>query len=537
MSDWGPNYPAEFARRLTARERLLEDEQMQAHFQEFYKTHPIEWINDWCVTFDPRARVPHPKLMPFKMFPRQEDFVRFILSCYEDKESGLCEKSRDMGATWLCCAISVWLWLYWPETVIGWGSLKVEGIDKKDNPKAIFPKIRQIIANLPAFMRPAGFNMRVHGTHMQIINPENGSSIIGEGGNNIGRGGRTSIYFKDESAHYEHAEMIEASLGDNTDVQIDMSSVNGSANIFYRRRMAGEVWYPDKPPTPGKVRVFILDWRDHPNKSQEWHDARERKARDEGLLHVFNQEVNRDYSGSMEGIVIAQTWVQACIDAHVKLGFFDNGERIAGQDVADGGQDKNALNIRYDVVTKYTDAWGGDAGAAARHSIPIAAEHGCTELYYDSIGVGVGYKTEVNTMVKEPAYPKRLHVYPWNAGSPVLHPEKPSIPNDKESPTNEQQYENLKAQAWFSVRARCYKTYMAITTGAVYPQSEMISFDSNNPKLHQLTLELSQAIHTPSKRGRTMIEKKPEGSSSPNLADSCVMCYYPVKRAKGFFDV
>lgn len=94
------------------------------------------------------------------------------------------------------------------------------------------------------------------------------------------------VYFKDESAHYERAERIEAALGDNTDVQIDISSVRGSASVFYRRRMAGEVWQPDKIMPKGKTRVFVFDWRDHPGKPQAWYDLRRTRAETEGLLHI-----------------------------------------------------------------------------------------------------------------------------------------------------------------------------------------------------------------------------------------------------------
>jgi hypothetical protein len=30
----------------------------------------------------------------------------------ENNADGLIEKSRDMGATWVCCAFSVWMWLF-----------------------------------------------------------------------------------------------------------------------------------------------------------------------------------------------------------------------------------------------------------------------------------------------------------------------------------------------------------------------------------------------------------------------------------------
>lgn len=532
---WSPNYRDEYVRRLTLRNKaLIMEAAERAVLMHYYSKNCISWINDWAITFDPRKK---PSLMPFKMFPRQEQFVTYVLGCFNDKENGLTEKSRDMGATWLCCAISIWLWLFHPGTVIGWGSNKSENIDKQGNPKAIFPKMRQLLQYLPPWMLPAGFRMTVHATYMQIVNPANGSSIIGEGGDSMGRGGRTSIYFKDESAHYEHPEKIEAALGDNTDVQIDMSSVNGSANVFYRRRMAGEVWYADKPSTPGKVRVFIFDWQEDLRKTPEWHAARRKKAEEEGLLHVFEQEIERNYAGSVARVIIKQEWVRSAVDAHIKLGFNDSGMRIAAQDIADGGNDKNALVIVYGVVVRFADHWGGEAPDAAGVAVPTIIAHKVNELFYDSVGVGAGFKGEINTMRRNKLLPPKLKVYPWNGGSEVLEPDMNSIPGDKDSPLNKDQYTNLKAQSWFRLAARFIKTHKAVTTGAKYDPSELISLDSTMPRLLELMMELSQPTHKPGAAGKILVDKKPDGSSSPNMADGVDMAFNPVRPPKGFFDL
>jgi hypothetical protein len=45
-----------------------------------------------------------------------------------------------------------------------------------------------------------GFVEKVHDNYMRIINPDNGATITGEAGDNIGRGGRTTMYFLDEWA-------------------------------------------------------------------------------------------------------------------------------------------------------------------------------------------------------------------------------------------------------------------------------------------------------------------------------------------------
>lgn len=542
---WIQDYTPEFLQRLRINKQLAEDEALRGKFMRYYSSHCIEWINDWAITFDPRNEPPTPKLMPFKLFPRQEEFVQFVLSCLRDKEDGLCEKSRDMGITWICCAISVWLWIFHKGSTVGWGSLLAHNIDDRGNPKSIFLKIRQIIANLPPWMRPVGYDERWHAPSMKILHPNEkwGSSIIGEGGENVGRGGRTSIYFKDESAHYEHPDKIEAALSENTNVQIDFSSVNGTNNPFYRRRISGEVWHPDQKPTPGMVRIFIFDWRDNPLKSQKWYEMRKSKFDREGLGHIFAQEVDRNYNAAIQRIIIPPDWVNAAVDAHKKLNLALIGDKMAGQDCADEGGDKNALVIAHGVVVRYCEHWGGDPGGAAQVAVPVCVEYGVRELYYDSIGVGAGFKTEINNMKTKMdsdgklTFPKRLLVFPWNAGASPMDPDENIIPGDNQSPTNAEQYANLKAQAWFRLRARFYKTFCAVTQGQTFPPHELISLDSTMPRLHELKNELSQAQHKKSEmNGKTVVDKKPKGATSPNLADAMVMCFNPT-RELSIFDV
>ena len=69
---WPPDYLAVRRRRLEYLQLLNEDVEARYVAQRFYKNHPVEWINDWCVTFDPRksGSVEDPRLMPFKLFPR-----------------------------------------------------------------------------------------------------------------------------------------------------------------------------------------------------------------------------------------------------------------------------------------------------------------------------------------------------------------------------------------------------------------------------------------------------------------------------------
>ena len=191
---------------------------------EYYKDKPVKYISDWGVTYDPRnAGTDIPTMMPFVLFKKQKAFIQFLWDCVQNQNNGAIEKCRDVGATWVASNFSEWLWKFHNGSSIGWGSRKEGLVDKLGDPDSIFEKIRIVIDNMPSFLQPAGFNYKEHCTYMRIINPANGSTITGESGDNIGRGGRKTIYFKDESAHYERPEKIEAALGDNTNVQIDIS--------------------------------------------------------------------------------------------------------------------------------------------------------------------------------------------------------------------------------------------------------------------------------------------------------------------------
>jgi hypothetical protein len=222
----------------------FEQERAIKGIKAYYANHDPElFIEDWCITYDPRNKGgDSPKTIPFILFDRQKEFIDFVMGCLKDQESGLIEKSRDMGATWLCCALSVYLWLFVPGISIGWGSRKEMLVDRLGDPDSIFEKMRKIILSLPRWLWPGGFKPKEHSSYMKILNPESGGTITGESGDNIGRGGRKAIYFKDESAWYEHPESIEASLGDTTNCQIDISSVKGTNTVFHRRKTAGETW-------------------------------------------------------------------------------------------------------------------------------------------------------------------------------------------------------------------------------------------------------------------------------------------------------
>jgi phage terminase large subunit len=527
--EWPPDYVSVWAWRQKMLRRYREEEGLFASALKFYEQNPTAFICHWMDTYDPRkagrGRVAR---MPFIMFERQAELVDFLYQLLESEDDGLIEKCRDMGATWIACAVSVHLWRFWDGASVGWGSRKEQLVDKIGDPDSIFEKIRILIKNLPPMFLPEGFQPQQHISYMKILNPETGATITGEAGNNIGRGGRKLIYFKDESAHYERPELIEAALGDNTRVQVDISSVNGIGNVFHRRRESGVEWGGEV--TPGRTNVFVMDWRHHPEKDEEWYERRRKKAEADGLLHLFAQEVDRDYSASVEGVIIPSEWVSAAVDAHITLGLPPaEGRRIGGLDVGDGGGDSNALALRrsYMVLGMHHRPMSDDTGVTTRWAAGLCRDE-ATELQYDCVGIGAGVKSEANRLRDTGQIPEGLNFVPWSAGARVLHPDRHVIPRDRASPLNKDFYANLKAQAWWQLRLRFERTWRAVREGVDYRPEDLISIPRDLPNRLQLMKELSQATASQSAGTLKMIvDKAPDGARSPNCADAVVMAYWP----------
>ena len=500
--------------------------------QAYYLKNPCDFISDWVDTYDPRlVSQGKPASVPFVLYPRQREMVAFVLECIKNDSHALIEKSRDVGATWVCAALSVWLWIFWPGVSVGWGSRKEMLVDRIGDPSSIFEKMRMIIESLPVDFLPEGLDRGKHLTYLRLINPINGSSIIGEAGDQIGRGGRTLCYFKDESAHYERPERIEAALSDNTRCQIDISSVSGMGTVFHRKREAGKEWEPSESLVKDRVNVFIFDWRHHPEKTEAWYNERLQAAKTAGLMHIHAQEVDRDYAAALQTTLIKREWVRAAINLHEEIPELLSGKHVGALDVANEGGDRNALAVRKGLTLLHLESWGdGDTGKTARRAVHGVKPYLPMDLQYDSVGVGAGVKAESNRLADAGEMPQGLIFVPWNAGAETLNPRDNVIPYDRQSPTNEDHYANLRAQAWWDLRFRLERAFR-VRNGDAYPVDDLISFSSEHVSeatLYELEKELCQVQTALTARLKQSIDKMPEGVRSPNLGDAVIMAYFPL---------
>ena len=558
--EWPPDYARVLAWRQQQLARFEADPDFLASARDWYAGRDLQragsadpeawaercvaWVNHWCDTYDPRnaGKPGMSTRMPLVLFRRQEELVHFLMACMQADAPGLVEKARTMGATWTGISFSIWLWLFQPGVSVGWGSNKADQVDIIGDARTIFEKMRMQIRLLPACFRPAvsdGVELKLKA----CLNPINGSVISGEIGGSIGRGGRSRIYIVDESAHVEHPEMIEASLSETTRCRIDISSVSGPNTVFYRKRMAGREWSPGQPVVRDRANVFVMDMLDHPERDAAWAAEKRAFYQAQGTPAVMAREYERDYSGAVEGVIIRREWAEAAIDAHLRLGFEDDGGWWGALDVADEGVDTNALVRGRGSVVKYAEEWGErDPGATARRAFRLCRATSPIALQYDCIGLGTNVKSEFNRLTKDDAVNVSwITLVPWNAGAAVLDPGEPVIRRDRDSPTNKNYFENFKAQAWWHVSRRFYRTWRAVQAldgeledgeGADYPPDQLISLDSRSipqQTLFKLLRELSQAVMTQSSRLKLLVDKAPEGAKSPNLADALIMGRFPAR--------
>lgn len=313
--------------------------QRVAELRVFYKDAEdgaARFVNDWGVTFDPRlAEIGLPAVIPFTLWTRQWEFLVWLQNRWRNREDGVCEKSRDCGASWLCVGFAVWGWSFSPGFIAGFGSRKEEYVDNSSDPKSLFWKVRSFIEWMPIELRPSGFDMGKHAPYMRIENPEIGSMIVGEAGDNIGRGNRTSIYFKDESAFYDRPDVVDRALSQTANCKIDVSTPNGPGGPFYRKAHGG------------RIPKFTFHWKSDPRKDQAWYDKQVATADDPVIVA---QELDIDYNASTTDSYISGASVQVAQNkppSEVRA----HGAWIIGIDAAHFGNDTSTIYARKGLLT------------------------------------------------------------------------------------------------------------------------------------------------------------------------------------------
>lgn len=506
-----PDYASVFHERSKLLARIRADKRCLPGLLAHYRGNPVDFISDWGCTFEPRnVERGLPSIIPFLLFPKQIEWIEWVIAAWRNGEPGLTEKTRDMGMSWLSVALSCTLCLHHDGMNIGFGSRKEEYVDKAEAPKSLFFKARMFLQYLPIEFR-GGWELGRDAPHMRIRFPETGSYMTGEAGDNIGRGDRTSIYFVDEAAFLERPQLVEASLSATTNCRQDISTPNGMANPFAQKRHGG------------RIPVFTFHWRDDPRKDNAWY-AKQVERLDAVTLA---SEVDIDYSASVEGVLIPSAWVQAAIDAHDKLGIAPTGERTGALDVADEGVDTNAFCGAHGVLIEAMEEWtgkGGDIYATVQRAFLLCDTHGYASFKYDADGLGAGVRGDARII--NDVRPRKLQVEAFRGSGAVFQPEREDVKGRK----NVDFFANAKAQSWWRLRTRFQQTYRAVMEGMDVPADDIVSISSKLALRAKLVSELSQPTYSITATGKVLVDKTPNGARSPNLADACMIRFSQATR-------
>jgi phage terminase large subunit len=250
--------------------------------------------------------------------------------------------------------------------------------------------------------------------------------------------------------------------------------------------------------------------------------------------------------------VISLEYVLAAIDAHKKLGWKKEGKRVMGFDVADDGDDKNALVGCTGNIIDHVEEWDGLENEILKSSTRVynAAKVYGAEVNFDSIGVGahVGSKfAELNDSNNDGFI---LSYNPFNAGGSVLEPDGVYMELPHVKILNREHFSNIKAQMWDRVASMFRKTYEAVVLGVDHPFDELVSIDKDaivamvgEKTLNKMCQELAAPRKDIDGMGKFKVESKKDmkekrGIKSPNIADAVIMSLIKPKRAPaGFFDL
>ena len=275
--------------------------------------------------------------------------------------------------------------------------------------------------------------------------------------------------------------------------------------------------------------IVFLNWRDNP----WWNDEQEklRQWDYENLPRAkYNWIWEGEFNDSVENALIQAEWFDACIDAHTKLGFPPLGARVASHDPSDEGGDSKGFAMRHgSVFLDVQEMTTGTVNEGADWALGLAIQKDCDVFTWDCDGLGISLTRQVESAFK--GHTRRVLQFrgsesPDRADA-IFEPSK-STPMMGQKPTKDC-VKNKRAQYYYALRERCYKTWRAVEHNEYCDPDDLISFSSDIPALQKLRSEVCRMPVKPNSSGKFELYTKQAMLAkyqikSPNLADSVMMC-------------
>jgi len=253
----------------------------------------------------------------------------------------------------------------------------------------------------------------------------------------------------------------------------------------------------------------------------------------------FNHIWKGDFYDGIEESLIDEEVFDACIDAHLKLGFKPQGAKIASHDPSDTGDDAKGYALRHGVVfTDLHEIEAENGNRAFDMACSLTNDYQADDFIWDCDGMGALLRDQAEVNFKG----KRIesHMYRgsaevWMKNAIFSDSDKFNIKSQK---TNGDVFRNRRAQRSVEFAQRCYRTWEAVTQGKYHDPDTLVSFSSDCKDLRKLRAEACKMPLKPNGQGMIQLYTKqemragimmPDGRRvvipSPNLFDCCTMSF------------
>ncbi len=263
---------------------------------------------------------------------------------------------------------------------------------------------------------------------------------------------------------------------------------------------------------------------------------------------AYRHKWGGEYLDEVANSIIKGIWFDACVDAHklehLKEAFIPQGAIIATHDPFDDGGDAAGFVVRHGSIIKIVKSKDkGEIDECCDWATELAIESKADWFVWDGDGMGTGLKRQVSTAFSG----KKIDYHMFkgslsgsgqdNADDIYMEIDDPKKDKqDSTEKTNAETFRNNRAQYYFMLRDRIFRTYQCVVKGKYVDPDEMISFDTDG--IENLIDLRSQITRIPLKLNATQLkqimskaEMKTNGIDSPNEADSVMMAMFkpPIK--------
>lgn len=230
--------------------RAAQDRQLQRALIEACRRDILFYVNTFVWQLNPRKK--GSEVGPFVTWDFQDEAFLKVLLHVERDEDLLIEKSREMGASWLCLIVMDWLCLFhhWKKFLVI--SHTEDAVDRPGDSDSLFWKVQFMHDHLPAWLVGEASKAKLSFNYPRTSSSMNGAATTAR----AGVGGRATAAFLDEFSKQRDDFAILGQTADTTGCRIFNGTHYGLGTAFYELTLR-----PD-------LKKLVMHWTQHPDKRQ-----------------------------------------------------------------------------------------------------------------------------------------------------------------------------------------------------------------------------------------------------------------------------